>query len=139
MLAYACLAASGTLLQQLLACLKLNLDSEDLFCWCKQKPSFLWTMAAAQAAENHRDEWDLTWYLRWGIYKSIWTRTYSQNSKIVISYANVRRNKYKTAELWESQTEIRVGKLTIWVSSFEIEKLNRVHQVYQFHQVSQSL
>ena len=27
-------------------------------------------MVAAQAAENHRDEWGLTWYLRWGIYKS---------------------------------------------------------------------
>ena len=29
---------------------------------------FLWTMGAAQAAENHGDEWGLTWYLRWGIY-----------------------------------------------------------------------
>ena len=29
---------------------------------------FLWTMAAAQAAENHEDEWGLTWYFLWGIY-----------------------------------------------------------------------
>ena len=36
--------------------------------------------AAAQAAKNHGDEWGLTWYLRWGIYTSILTRTYSQNS-----------------------------------------------------------
>ena len=28
----------------------------------------LWTMAAAQAAENHGDEWGLTWYSQWGIY-----------------------------------------------------------------------
>ena len=36
------------------------------------KKWFLWTMAAAQAAENHGDEWDLTWYFLWGIYTSIW-------------------------------------------------------------------
>ena len=32
---YASLAASRTLLQQLLACLNFTLDSEDLFCWYK--------------------------------------------------------------------------------------------------------
>ena len=35
LLAYASLAASRTLLQQLLACLNFTLDSEDLFCWYK--------------------------------------------------------------------------------------------------------
>ena len=44
------------------------------------------------------------------------------------------RNKSKRAELWESQSRFRVGKLTIWVTSFEIENYNRVHQVHQFHQ-----
>ena len=34
-----------------------------------------------------------------------------------------KRNKSKAAGLWESQTGIRVGKLTIWVRSFEVEKL----------------
>ena len=34
---YASLAASRTLLQRLLACLNCTLDSEDLFCWYKQK------------------------------------------------------------------------------------------------------
>ena len=33
LVAYASLAASRTLLQQLLACLKFMSDSEDLFCW----------------------------------------------------------------------------------------------------------
>ena len=32
-------------------------------------------------------------------------------------------NKPKRAGLWESHTEIRVTKLTIWVRSFEMEKL----------------
>ena len=37
LLAYASLAASRTLFQQLLACLNFTLDSEGLFCWHKQK------------------------------------------------------------------------------------------------------
>ena len=32
-------------------------------------------------------------------------------------------NKSKRAGLWESQSRFRFGKLTIWVNSFEIEKL----------------
>ena len=53
---YTTLAASRTLLQWLLACLNFILDSEDLFCRYKRKNWFLWTMAAAQAAENILDE-----------------------------------------------------------------------------------
>ena len=37
-------------------------------------------MTAAHAAENHGDEWGLTWCLRWGIYTSIQTWIHSQNS-----------------------------------------------------------
>ena len=37
LVAYASLAASRTLLQRLLASLNFTLDSEDLFCWYKQK------------------------------------------------------------------------------------------------------
>ena len=33
------------------------------------------------------------------------------------------RNKSKRAGLWEPQSWIRVGKLTIWVRSFAMEKL----------------
>ena len=47
LLAYVSLAASRTLLQQLLACLKFTLDSEDLFCCHKRKKWFLWTKTAA--------------------------------------------------------------------------------------------
>ena len=53
LVAYASLATSRTLLQQLLACLNFTLDSEDLFCWYKPRKSFLWTMAEPQDAENH--------------------------------------------------------------------------------------
>ena len=56
LLGHASLAASRTLLQGLLVCLKFNLNSEEPFCWYKWKKWFLWTMAAAQAAENHGDE-----------------------------------------------------------------------------------
>ena len=41
LLVYACLAASRTLLQWLLACLNLTLESEDLSFWYKWKK---WTM-----------------------------------------------------------------------------------------------
>ena len=78
LLAYASLAASRTLWQKLLACLNFTLDS-DLFCWYWQKRWFQWTMAAAQRAENHGDEWGLTWYLRWAIYTSIPMWTHSQH------------------------------------------------------------
>ena len=64
LLAYVSLASSRTLLQQLLIYVNFTLDSEDLFCWYKQKKWFLWTMAAAQVAENHVNEWGLTWYLQ---------------------------------------------------------------------------
>ena len=57
-----------------------TLDSEDLLFWYKGKNWLLWTMAAAQAAENHGNEWGLTWYLQWEIYRSIPTWTHSQNS-----------------------------------------------------------
>ena len=67
LLAYASLAASKILLQRLLACLSITLCPEDLYFWCKRKKGFLWTMAAAQTAENHGDEWGLTWYFQWGI------------------------------------------------------------------------
>ena len=80
LLAYASLAASRTLLQQLLACLNFTLESQDLSFWYKQKTWFLWTMAAAQEAENHGGEWGLNWYFLWGIYTSIPTRTHSKNS-----------------------------------------------------------
>ena len=37
--------------------------------------------------------------------------------------ASEERNKSKKAGLWESQYGICVGKLNVWVRSFEIEKL----------------
>ena len=34
-------------------------------------------------------------------------------------------NKFKTAGLWESQSGMQVGKLTIWLRLFEIEKIQQ--------------
>ena len=42
-LAYTSLEASRTVLQWLLACIYFALDSEDLFCWYKQKEWYQWT------------------------------------------------------------------------------------------------
>ena len=60
LLPYASLAASRTLLQWLLACLNFTIDSKSLYCWYKQKKWLLWTMEAAEVAENDEDEWGLT-------------------------------------------------------------------------------
>ena len=37
--------------------------------------------------------------------------------------ASEQRNKSKRAGLWESQSGISAGKVTIWVKSFEIKKV----------------
>ena len=97
LLAYGSLAASRTLLQQLLACLNFTLESEDLSFWYKRKKWFLWTMAAAQAAENHGDEWGLTWYFRWGIYTSIPTWTHSQNSPAAAEALSLKISSHGTS------------------------------------------
>ena len=47
-------------------------------------------MTAAQANENHGDEWDLTWYFLWGIYTSVPTWTHSQNSLAVVEAPSLK-------------------------------------------------
>ena len=42
--------------------------------------------------------------------------------------ASEERNESRKAGLWESQSEIQVGKLDIWVKSFEIQKLKQGSQ-----------
>ena len=87
------------LLQLLLACLNFILDSKDLFCWYKRK-WFLWTMAATQAAENHEDEWGLTWWLWWGIYTSIPTWIYSQSSLSAAEAVSLKISFHGTSLKW---------------------------------------
>ena len=56
--------------------------------------------------------------------KTAWSE-FPNGGKAIVEQilASEERNKSKRAGLWESQSGIRVGKLTIWVRSFEIEKL----------------
>ena len=51
----------------MLVCLNFTLESKDLSFWYIRKKLFLWTMAIAQEAENHSDEWGSTWYFLWGL------------------------------------------------------------------------
>ena len=67
LLALASLVASRTLLRWFLANLDYTLDGNFGNSVGTKKKRFLWAMAAAQAAKNHGDEWDLTCYI-WGIY-----------------------------------------------------------------------
>ena len=58
--------------------------------------------------------------------KTTWSEFPSGGNAIVEQIlASEERNISKRAELWESQSGIRVGKLAIWVRSFETEKLYR--------------
>ena len=54
-----------------------------------------------------------------------WSEFPSDGGKPVVEQIQVseERNKFKTAGLWESESWIQVGMLTIWVRSFKIEKL----------------
>ena len=92
LLAYASLTVLRTLLQQLLACLNFN-----------KKKWFLWTMAAAQGAENHGDEWGLTWYILWGIYTSILTWTHSQDSLAVAEAPSLKVSSHGTSLKWSQR------------------------------------
>ena len=106
LLAYASLAASRTLLQlplQLLACLNFTLDSDDLLYWCKRKKLFVWTMAAAQAAENYRDEWCLTWHLQWGIYASIPIWTHTVNSLVAAEALSLKISSQGKSFKWSQR------------------------------------
>ena len=102
-LAYASLAASRTLLQWLLACLNITLESEDFPLWYKWKKWLLWTMAAAQAAENHRDECSLTWYFLWRIYTLIPTWIQSQNSPAAAEAPSLKISSHKTSLRWSQR------------------------------------
>ena len=101
LLAYASLAASKTFLWQLLTCLNFTLDSEYPFTWYRKKRFlllpfswFLRTMPVAQAAEIHGVEWNLTWYLRWGIYSLIPAWTHSENSLAATEALSLKISSY---------------------------------------------
>ena len=68
----------------------------------------------------------------------IWTTTWLENPNGVkeeqVEQVLKSRNKSKKEVLWESQSGIQVGMLTLWVMSFETGNYNRVHQLYHFHQ-----
>ena len=103
LLACASLAASRTLLQQLLDCLNFTLESEDLPFRTNEKTWFLWTMASAQAAENYGDEWGLTWYFLWGTYTLIPTWTHSQNSLAVAEAPSLKISSHGTSLKWSQR------------------------------------
>ena len=67
------------------------------------------TMVAGQAAENHGDEWGLTWHLQGGIHKSIQTWTHSQK---FLATAEALKISTHATSLKTSPTELLVLGLT---------------------------
>ena len=103
LLAYASLAGLRTLLQRLLVCLNFPLESEHLSFWYNRKKWFLWTMATAQAAENHEDEWDLNWYFLWKIYASVATWTHPHNSLTAAEPTSLKISCHETSLKWSQR------------------------------------
>ena len=56
-------------------------------------------MAAAQTAENHGDEWGLT-YLQWWIYTLVLTWNHSQNSPVAAEELSLKISSHKTSLKW---------------------------------------
>ena len=92
--------SSKSLLQLILACLNSTLNGKDLLCWYKWKRWFPWAIAAAQAAENHRDEWGLTRSLQWGIYTLIPTWFHSKNSVKGVKATSLKISTHGTSPKW---------------------------------------
>ena len=66
----------------------------------KRKKWFLWTMAAAQIAENHGDVWGLTWYLPWELYTSIASWAHSQKSLTTVKEPSLRISSHGSSLKW---------------------------------------
>ena len=54
---------------------------QKTYCVGSNERGDFWVKLLAQAAKNHGDEWDLTWYF-WGLCTSIPTWTHSQNAVV---------------------------------------------------------
>ena len=66
----------------------------------------------------------MKWYIPWWILRKVngnWDNNTIRVSEFIVEQilALEQRNKSKRTGLWESQSGIQVGKLTIWVRSFE--------------------
>ena len=69
-------------------------------------------MAAAQEAENHRNEGGLTWYFLWGIYTSIPTWIHSQNAEAPSLKISSLQTSLKWS--WRPSQSARGTPLWIW-------------------------
>ena len=98
-LAYGSLAASRTLLQQLLACLNFTLDLEDLFCWYKRKKISM-NYGTRTSSWKPLRWWGLTWYLQWGVSTSVSTRTHLQSSLAAAEALNLKISFHGTFPKW---------------------------------------
>ena len=74
-------------------------------------------MATAQALENNGGEWGLTWYLWWGIYKTIPTWTHLQNPvaavevETLISKISSKKN---ISQMIEKINPVRMRSHCLW-------------------------
>ena len=60
-------------------------------------------MEAAQTTENHEDEWDVAWYLRWGIHTSVATWIHSQNSPEAATELSLKTSPHGLSLKWSQR------------------------------------
>ena len=99
---------------------------KDIFSWNISQITMKIIPISTRIVKGYGMKWGIPFWV-WGkangnednhmIRISQWTESHCRTN------TSIRRNKSKRAGLWESQSGIQIGKLTICLRSFEIEKL----------------
>ena len=105
LLAYASFAASGTLLQELLACMTFSLESEDLSFGTKEKSNLyeLWQPQKQLKTLDMNEVWvDIFYegYIYIYIYISILAWTHSQNSLAAAKAPSLKVSSHGASLKW---------------------------------------
>ena len=118
---------------------KRSTEFKDILPWNISQMIKKTIPISARIVISYPMKWDISLLIWWKVNEkwdnnmirvSQWTESASRAN------ASVKKKKKKEINPKESQSGIWVGKLTIWVRSFETFQKNydTVHQIHQFHQ-----
>ena len=136
--------------------LDLIISMRDIYLNCNLNPLTKFTSSSRSTTFKDVHPWNISqmisknvpnstrivisYVMKWGIPLWIWWKVNGNWDNNMIRFfqwresycrinTSVRRKKSKRPGLWEPQSGIQVGKLTIWVRSKIITEFTRVHQV----------
>ena len=102
-------------------------DFKDIFQWSSSKMITKALPISTRIVLIYAVKLGITFWVWWKVninWENRWSGFSNRRKAIVEQILAIEeRNKSQRAGLWESQSVIKVGKLTIWVRSFEIAKL----------------